>query len=184
MESSDYLKNYRDGIEAEKKFKKEHPILAFLCFVFDYFRYRVPFHLSEAISNVKYGFQRMFRGYDDYDVWGYWQSTAERNIKVLKRLKATKVGAPYTEDPDNVLTTPDVPSTSDGVDSTWFTRYDEALDLMIEGFQAIIDQDNVFIVDEDGNYDREASQKEKDRLEAIWKKGSVLYVANFRGIWD
>ncbi len=169
---------------AEDEWRKEHYVQAFFIETFEFFRYTIPRHYEEAVTSVKYGLQRMFRGYDDYDVWSHYSANAERTIKVLKRLRETKVGAPHTIDLDGVLTIPDIPSTSEGVDSTWFDRWDEAIGMMIEGFEALLAEDDVRIEDANGDYDHEASQKERDRLWEIWLRGAKLYIANYRGLWD
>jgi hypothetical protein len=179
-----YLKELQEKWDAEKQWGKDHPIQSFFINVFVFFRYDVPRNYEDIVRSVRYGFQRMFRGYDDFDVFEHWQANAERNIKVLKRLRETKVGAPYTNDPDGVLTTPDTPTSAEGPNSNWFNRRDEALGIMIEGFEALLAEDGIHLVDKNGRYDPVATKKESDRLFAIWEKGAKLYIANMSGLWD
>lgn len=170
--------------DAKDKWAKEHPFLNFIDTAWWWIRYGIWNKLTDWRIEVKYGFQRMFRGYDDRMWWGHSHENARQVLACLKKLQEHKHGAPYTSDPDKVLSVEDVPTTSDGVNDEWFKRWDEALQLMIEGFQAWIDLDDVHLLDENGNYDHEASQKERERLTKIWERGAKLYIANYGGLWD
>src|SRR5690606_14567226 len=121
---------------------------------------------------IKFGFQRMFRGYDNRMRWNYEYENAKITLEILQWLKEHKHGAPYTSDPDNILTTRDVPTTSEGVNDEWFKRWDEAIDLMIDGFKSYIECKDTYILDENGQYDHKASQAERDRLWKKWEIGS------------
>ncbi len=143
--------------------------------------YRIPGRINDARYSVKWGFQRMFRGHDDPMVWGYQFNNAEQTLTVLKKLQEIKHGSPGTDDPDNVLKTK---GDINCVDDSYHERWEEALALMIDGWQAMIDMDDVHIKDKKGKYDPKATIKELKRLEKVWNKGMTLYVANYRGLWD
>ena len=166
-------KTYSECLQEQEQWKHDHPIRSTLRDALLTVRY-VPLRvLGETWDEVKYGFQRMFRGYDDRMVWGHYTENARMTLAALKRLKQGKLGAPGTFDPDGVL-----------VASGYFERWDEALQLMIDGFQAMLDKDDVFICNESGHYDLKANRAEQKRLHAIWKKGARLYIANYEGLWD
>lgn len=56
--------------------------------------------------NVKFGFQRMFRGYDNSDCWAFKWNFIERNYKLIKHFKNNCVSYPCTmteEEWDKIL---------------------------------------------------------------------------------
>lgn len=176
-----------DKWDEEEKWAKEHPFRAFPGKAFDFVWYTIPRILNDARYEVKWGFQRMFRGFDDRWYWSYYSMNAEQTVKVLKRMQKHKHGAPFTTDPDNVIDIKDEDTLTDDkydVNKKHFDRWNKALGLMIAGFEALIKEDDVHILDENGKYDHEASQKERERLMAKWEKGAKLFVANYRGLWD
>jgi hypothetical protein len=55
---------------------------------------------------VKFGFQRMFRGYDNADGYEFFSNFVDRNYKLLKYYKEHTWGYPYSlteEEWDNIL---------------------------------------------------------------------------------
>lgn len=144
-------------------------------------RYALPRVFEEMLYSVKYAYQRVMRGYDDRALWSYYEYNSNLTLKILKHYRANKVGAPYADDPDGVLTTPDTQSTENGPHDSWFKRWDEALDIMIEGFEAFIKMNELCSLDFPSYDDY---KKELDRLDVIWNKGAKLYIANYRGLWD
>lgn len=136
---------------------------------------------------VKWGFQRMFRGFDDRWYWSYYSMNAEQTLKVLKWLQKNKHGAPFTTDPDGVIPIKDEDTLTENkfdVNKNHFHRWNKALGLMVAGFEALIKEEDVHILGPDGKYDHAASQKERDRLHEKWEKGAKLFIANYRGLWD
>lgn len=173
--------------ELQKEWKKQeewdaaHPIRAFVYGIPDFFIYVIPRKLGDWQRDVKWGFQRMFRGYDDPYVWNFHYCHAELNLKALKKLREIKHGSPYVHDPDGVLKTK---SKKNVVDDKIHERWEECLNLIIRGFEAMIEIDDVHILDKDGTYDPKATKKQRDKLMLEWEKGMKLFVANYRGIWD
>lgn len=50
--------------------------------------------IKDIQYEIKYGFQRMFRGYDDVDVFGLNDKFIERYIKILKSFKKNSMSYP------------------------------------------------------------------------------------------
>lgn len=44
--------------------------------------------------DIKYGIQRLIKGYDDSDIFNFWQNFCSRNKKILKELSANHYGYP------------------------------------------------------------------------------------------
>lgn len=51
--------------------------------------------ISNMFYSIKYGFQRMFRGYDDREIFNLDHEFCKRYLKILEHLKQTHVGHPY-----------------------------------------------------------------------------------------
>jgi hypothetical protein len=148
-------------------------------------RYGLWFKLGEGKRSIIYAYQRVHRGYDDRMVWGFNTYAIEQMLEILKWHRENRMGSPYVTDEANVLKTKEKTTKKDPYDDkNVHKRYDEALDIMIEGFQSLLDIDEVHIEDKTGEYDHKASQKERDRLWAKWQKGAKLFVDNINGIWD
>lgn len=187
MSKPTYNFNDRESFETYderlKDWRREHWCQATIEDVYDFFRYTIPRKYDDAFYGIKWAYQRVARGYDDRMLWGFHTENSKITLEVLKWMKEHKHGSPYTHDPEGVLTTPDTPTDSSGVNDDWHKRWDEALTIMIEGWEALIAMDDVFIY-VDGKYDSAATTAEYERLEKIWKKGMTLFVANYRGLWD
>lgn len=177
--SSDYYQNYG-------KWRDEHVVLALLEDIRDLVIYNpISRRLSDFKLKIKWAWQRLVRGYDDSFRWSFYDANARQTLEVLKWMRKSKHGSPYTTDSQKVLKTPvgDIKSTNID-DMYWHERWDEALGLMIDGFQALLDIDDLFVVDKNGNYDMKATRKEEKKLIKKWKIGSRLFIDNYRGLWD
>lgn len=172
-----------DEFDRHEQWCKDHPFLSMPERISDFVLYRIPYFYNEIHYSIKYGFQRMFRGYDDRYLFSYHTENTRYTLEVLKWMKMNKMGSPYTDDPEGVLKTKDT-TEGKGMDKNWHKRWDEALDIMIEGFEALDELDDCFIRDENGEYDMEATKKKEKELWAKWMKGATLYIHNYRGIWD
>ena len=178
------MKEILEELEKKKQWKIEHPFKAFPRNAYEFIRYVLPRNINNIRYEIRYGFQRMFRGFDGPDWWGYCHANAERQIKILKHLQEHKHGASWTSDPDNVLSFPDTGSDDADVDGNLFKRWDEAIQIMIEGFEAFVEAEETHICDEHGVYDHKATIKKQEELYEKFEKGMKLYVANYRGLWD
>lgn len=184
------LKAEWDRSEKEEEcFKKKWGVLI------HWFAYKLPWWLrwgikmkiDESIQAVKFAYQRVVRGYDDRWRWGLYYESTKQTIEVLKWMREHKHGSCYITDTAKVLKTKPKYSVKDKkkyFDLNVHKRHDEALDLMIKGFEAFMEADDVHIVDKKGKYDHKATMKERARLEKIYKTGARLYIDNLRGLWD
>lgn len=168
----------------DERWQKAHPFLCFPENCFDFFRYRIPNYYDSITQSIKFAYQRVVRGYDDGWHWGYYYEDSRQTLKILKWMQEHKHGSPYTTDPDNVLTTPDTPTDSDGVNDDWHKRWEEALQIMIEGFEAVIEMEECHELDENGEYDPEKTKLKREELNAKWIKGATLFIHNYQGLWD
>lgn len=179
MKAEDLFKSW----EEERKWKEAHPFRAFPGEAFDFFRYRIPHYVEDKLLEVKWGFQRMFRGFDDRWYWSYYSMNAEQTLKILRWMKEHKHGSPFTHDPDNVLKTKDK-SKGYEIHDSFHKRWSEALGLMIRGFEALLEEDELHLTDRKGNYDHEKTMKAREKLMKEWEKGARLFIANYLGLWD
>jgi len=164
-----------DKMKKEDEWYKARPLLNFIRNSYYFVIYRIPGYFSDGWFEVKEGFRRMFRGYGDYDVWGYNSANSVRQIAILSRLRRTKCGFPYTVFKEDGFEAP-----SDVQEKAW----DKILDTMIDGFQAILDWDEVFIKDKNGAYDPVASDKARAKCMRRFKKGMKVYTEYYFTLWD
>ena len=59
-----------------------------------YFPWRLGFKIKNLYYQVKYGFQRMFRGYDDTEVFDMDMAFIDRYLKILKDFRKNHCGYP------------------------------------------------------------------------------------------
>ena len=59
-----------------------------------YFPWRLGFKIKNLYYQVKYGFQRMFRGYDDTEVFNMDMTFIDRYLKILKDFRKNHCGYP------------------------------------------------------------------------------------------
>ena len=65
-----------------------------------YFPWRLGFKIKNLYYQVKYGFQRMFRGYDDTELFNMDMTFVDRYLKALKDFKKYHYGHPYELTPE------------------------------------------------------------------------------------
>ena len=76
-----------------------------------WFYITLPFHRLKQLywcihRNVKFGFQRMFRGFDNADAYEFFSNFVDRNYKLLEHFKKHNWGYPANlteEEWDNIL---------------------------------------------------------------------------------
>jgi hypothetical protein len=169
------METLEEKFKARDKYREEHKFYAFCENVWDFFRYTIPRFFDENYYKCKYGFQRMFRGYDDPMIFEYKTNHTEMIIKILKWYRHHRMGSPCPDD-----------SWDKGKEE--FTidiheAYNKQLDKMIAGFEATLAQDSLFI-ETDGKYDSEKTTAEYNRLEKIWQEGAALYIKYYGNLWD
>lgn len=68
--------------------------------------YKAKWKLDKAYWNCRYGFERMFKGYDSVDTFSTFNKFIERYTKILTELRNCHYGYPYDlteEEWDNIL---------------------------------------------------------------------------------
>lgn len=93
--------------------------------------YAIPRWFDDTYHEIKWGFQRMFRGFDDRAYWGLYYEVTKMIVPVLKWMRENKTGVGYIDSlPED--------ATFEQQLEAWYMVYDK----MIEGFQIILDDDN------------------------------------------
>ena len=119
--------------------------------------------LDNLKNEIKWGFQRMFRGYDDTAKWGLDTYLGDIALPVLKYLRNNKCGIALVE----------------GFEDKSFEEQEKAwndvLDKMIKSFQLIKDDD----------FDTEVHPIEwyKEHQEQI-QEGLQLFARYYQNLWD
>lgn len=57
--------------------------------------YRIKWWVKDLYKNIKFGFQRMFRGYDDSDGWAFKWNFVDKNYKILNHFFKTHKSHPW-----------------------------------------------------------------------------------------
>lgn len=124
----------------------------------------------EICMNIKWFFQKLFKGYSDSELWNFDYTMAKWILPRLKRFKKDSISFPAE------LETPD--------------KWDEILDKMIWSFDYIVNQDKYEDeimekykdneIDEDGHYRWIKDTKE---LSAKCQEGLDLFGTYFRSLW-
>ena len=99
-----------DKVEAEY-FEFEHTDLGIDLNLWDKITlpfYKVRYKVKDAYWKARYGFQRMFKGYDNVDTFDIFSKFVERYKKIIKEFRDNHYGYPGTitnEEWDNILDT-------------------------------------------------------------------------------
>lgn len=132
-----------------------------------------PWKLIEEIYYVvKWGFQRMFRGWDDRVIWSIAWHLAENMPKWLAKLKKYKHGVPmvcYRDEDYNKETG----AFTEGAGERAEKCYNDILDKISLGFQAYITLDTTLY--DSPEYKKLLKQK---------KEGLALFIKYFDDLWD
>ncbi len=54
----------------------------------------IKYRISNIYHSIRYAIQRVYRGYDDRDIFDFYDRFLDRNIKIFKHFKANNVGYP------------------------------------------------------------------------------------------
>lgn len=135
---------------------------------------------------------------DPFDTWDADHTLALIIVPMLKQLKATKHGAPLTDDedvPEHLRSTSAPPKENNwDVDANHFKRWDWIMDEMIWAMEQVIkDDEGQFYdhseVDEEADLNTQVQQIKIDRKglqqyhERI-QKGCLLFGKYFQSLWD
>jgi len=130
---------------------------------------------------------------DRYDTWNMDHTLALIILPMLKQLKSTKHGSPYTDDedvPEHLRSTAATPLTQDEkdcghTDDLWFKRWDWIMDEMIYAFEMELDEDwdlNIYQREPEGWDDAKFAERKviQDRI----ANGFRLFGKYYQGLWD
>ena len=122
------------------------------------------------VRDFKELWQRAFYGYSRGDLWSWFDYMAKVNAMALQELRMNRMGSPVVKCRHWVGGWP--PSNGcECVHKVW----DKKLDLMIDGFMAVIEEDDL--------PPKCSLMLDKGRNRRI-KKGLRCYAENFLGLWD
>ena len=157
-------------MQAEKDWDKQHWFLASFKHAYYFIGYRCPFLLGNACRRAKWGFQRMFRGYDDTAYWDLNDYITDIALPVLKEYRNSKTGIPLLDGygMDNRNQTD---QEFKQMEETW-NMY---LDKMILSFE--------LMKKEDMDYEHHDQQWYEEHNKKI-EEGLILFAKYFRGLWD
>ena len=126
---------------------------------------------------------------DKYDTWSMDHTLALIILPMLKQLKATKHGSPYTDDedvPENLRSTAAEPKENEwDTDSNLFKRWDWVMDEMIYAFEKELDEDwemEIYQREPEGWDDEKFADRKviQDRI----ANGFRLFGKYYQGLWD
>lgn len=135
---------------------------------------------------------------DPFDTWSADHTLALIIVPMLKQLKATKHGAPMTDDedvPEHLRSTAAPPKTDPwDVDGNHFLRWDWIMDEMIWAMEQVIkDDESEFYdhseVDEEADVNTQVQQMKVDReglqqYHERMQNGCRLFGKYFQALWD
>lgn len=183
---TDSIKDIKDIFrEADEDFKKRHPIAHWVDSVLfgdkGLFGYAPHYSLThphvvfmDAMRQIKWAYQRVFRGWDDKVCWSidYWLDSIMPDI--LLQYKQTNHGTSmfcYEDDTD-------FSDMSDEESERAIKKWNYIIDQMIAGFMASRQSDDIEFIN------KEQYDKEWKRLENLRKKGMKLFVEHYHDLWD
>lgn len=123
--------------------------------------------LEHWMREIKYAWQRAYRGYDQTELWCHHAVHTERMLEILKHYRHNKVGSPIVllEDEDYEI--------GEKQDFDIHKRWDAVLDRMIAGFESADKFDSHLVDNENVDFYLE-----------IMHDGLDLYGDNYLGLWD
>jgi hypothetical protein len=166
------LDDFKKELDDQRKWRENHPVLASFESFKDFFQYTIPRKVGEWRSEIRWAWQRVFRGFDNRYWWSHHHEHSRLTHQALTIFRREHVGSPSQFFDFNT-------SNEDG-----HKKWEDVLDDMIAGFQAAMDMEEVYITNEAGEYDFEASRKEEERLRKIMDKGLKLYIKYYKNLWD
>ena len=151
--------------EEERKWDKQHWFLASFRNFFYFIWYRIPNRLGDMWREAKWGFQRMFRGYDETAGWGLDSYITDISLPVLKKMRKEANGYPV------------VPGFEEKTSEEQQAEWNRILDLMIRSFTLLKEEDN--------DYEIHLHSKEwyEENNRSI-QEGLILFGTHLRSLWD
>lgn len=155
LEWESVLSSQKSLEEAIKDFNYNHP-QSYMEDIYDFFAYTIPFKWNDITYEIKQKYQVLTRGYSDRNVWNMYYDVADLNIKLLTHLRDNSVGHPAELNEK---------------------KWNKILTKIIEGFQAVIDKENL-------RYGHSTYKKDAAKLDKKFEEGMELYKVWYRHLWD
>jgi hypothetical protein len=160
------MNDFTDYLEQKKKkeeWEKKHKILSFFEQCYWYIRYGIWNEAGEAYREIKWGFQRMFRGYDDTAYWSLYSYITDISLPVLKWMK------------ENGHSIGTIEGSKEGTFEEQELAWYNTLDKMINSFQLLKDDNTDCEM-----HDKEWYQKQHKDVQ----EGLELFAKYFQTLWD
>lgn len=167
------LEDYKLRLEKQKKWDEEHYIQAFIRDTYYFLFWGIPRRIGDAKRTIKFGFQRMFRGYDDTAYWGLNDYIIDIALPVLKWYRINKTGFPIIHWDEKTS------------HEEQLKAWNDILDKIILGFQDY--KDEGYLVGRWENVLEMPDEQRKelqDDHEKIVTEALTLFAKHFRGLWD
>jgi hypothetical protein len=155
--------NYLEQKKKKEEWEKNHKILSFFESCYWFLRYGIKNRVCDGWREVKWGFQRMFRGYDDTAYWSLHSYITDIALPVLEWMKKNGHTISIVEG--------HVTDTFAEKEKAWY----DTLDKMIKSFQLLKDDDI------DCEVHNREWYHEKDRQ---IQEGLELFAKYYRTLWD
>lgn len=163
------LDEFKLKMELEKIWCKKHWFQSFFIDIWDFFRYVLPGVCYGWKYEIKFAWQRVFRGYDNSAIWSHHSYHSKQTAEILRNLAENKVGCPA-----NLF---DAKNKKDACH-----KWKALLVQMAEGFEAATAIDNMDYMDMKDT--RKQYMKKHDALMKKFDKGMKLYCENYMSLWD
>lgn len=184
--------NWEDLFNGEYE-KKNHPFEYFVNYklfkentIFGYYPYQIIFRfpyflwnrISDFIDQIRWAWQRVFRGWDDRVVWSidYWLDPIMPDI--LSRYKKVNHGTPMSMFDEFGLMNGKT-EFSDEEHNMANEKWNFIIDRIIDGFKASQKLKDAYIKTTFEDYKKEVKELERER-----RKGMILFVKYYNDIWD
>lgn len=173
MNKMNTFEDFKERLKKEEAYYAARPIRSAIKNAYEFFLYGIPRHWTDGRYEIKWAWQRVFKGYDDPSVWSHHSVMSEVTAKMLRELAENKVGCPM-----------DLYDSKNKKDECH--KWRSILIKMAEGFEAATAIDNMdwFTDDENGSYDKRESDKKRKALEKKFDTGMKLYHEYYFNLWD
>jgi len=159
-------KDFFAGMREKERYYEKHYIQGFFRDTYHFLFWGIPRRIEDGIRAVRFAWQRVFRGYSDDAVWGLDSYLTDIVLPVLKQYRKDKRGIPFV----------------DGFEDKPFedqvVEWNRILDVMINSFQKMYDEDNG-----DGNWIIHNKEWHIENNRQI-QEGLQYFGRYYRNLWD
>ena len=150
------LEEFEERLNKQSKAQKLFAVIVY--------RVKCFFDIEYHFSRIKWFIQRGKRGYSDCDTWNLYNYLLNILVPALENLQEIKHGCPANENED--------------IEEA-FKRWTDELQIMIDGFKAGLDMEEMCI---ETTY--EDFKVRHAELEMKFNKGMEMFVKRFWHLWD